>query len=184
MAEKECIYRETALAVFHDWIDKHGDVHTVDEIPEYEAIENLPAADVVEEENVLKFYYVRSIDEYWIGRRIDNFYYAEYDASCGQWVWSHSRYLPWGQHVVAPDTLWKEHTYPSEPEEIPFGEWLTGFIKKNNDTDVEPVRHGRWVYNSPEDNIPYCSECLMPQDSECNFCPSCGAKMGDEDVQV
>jgi NADH pyrophosphatase NudC (nudix superfamily) len=43
--------------------------------------------------------------------------------------------------------------------------------------DVEPVRHGEWVYNSPEDNIPYCSECLMPQDSECNFCPSCGAKM-------
>jgi hypothetical protein len=87
MDEKEYIEREAALAVFHDWIDQYGDVHTADEIPEYEAIENLPAA------------------------------------------------------------------------------------------DVEPVRHGEWVYNSPEDNIPYCSECLMPQDSECNFCPSCGAKM-------
>lgn len=42
----DCIEREAALAVFHDWIDKHGDVHTVDEIPEYEEIENLPAADV------------------------------------------------------------------------------------------------------------------------------------------
>ena len=42
---------------------------------------------------------------------------------------------------------------------------------------VEPKRKpGHWAYN-PGDNIPYCSECLMPQDSECNYCPSCGAKM-------
>lgn len=78
----------------------------------------------------LKFYYVRSIGEYWIGRRIDNFYYAEYDPKSRQWVWTHSRYLPWGKHVVSPTSLWKEHTYPSEPEEIPFEEWLQGFIKK------------------------------------------------------
>ena len=43
-------------------------------------------------------------------------------------------------------------------------------------TDVQPVRKGRWEYN-PGDNIPYCSECMMPQDTECNFCPSCGADM-------
>lgn len=50
--------------------------------------------------------------------------------------------------------------------------------------DVAPVVHGRWVYN-PGDNIPYCSECMMPQDSECNYCPNCGAKMdgGDNDDQ-
>lgn len=42
--------------------------------------------------------------------------------------------------------------------------------------DVQPVRHGRWEYN-PGDNIPYCSECMMPQDGECNFCPNCGADM-------
>ena len=42
--------------------------------------------------------------------------------------------------------------------------------------DVRPVRKGRWEYN-PGDNIPYCSECMMPQDTECNFCPSCGADM-------
>lgn len=47
--------------------------------------------------------------------------------------------------------------------------------------DVAPVVHGRWEYN-PGDNIPYCSECMMPQDSECNYCPICGAKMGDADV--
>ena len=38
------------------------------------------------------------------------------------------------------------------------------------------VVRGKWEYN-PGDNIPYCSECMMPQDSECNFCPNCGADM-------
>ena len=43
------------------------------------------------------------------------------------------------------------------------------------------VRSGKWVYNAPDDNIPYCSECLMPQDTECNYCPSCGVQMRCED---
>lgn len=46
-------------------------------------------------------------------------------------------------------------------------------------TDVRPVARGKWVYNDG-DNIPYCSECMMPQDSECNFCPNCGADMREE----
>ena len=41
------ISREAALSCFHDWIDQRGDVHEADEIPEYQAIEALPAADVV-----------------------------------------------------------------------------------------------------------------------------------------
>lgn len=102
-------------------------------------INSIPAADVVEEENILKFYYVRSIDEYWIGRRVDNFYYAEYDSKIRQWVWTHSRYLPWGEHIISTTSLWKEHTYPSKPEEIPFEDWLQGFIRKHIAADVEPV---------------------------------------------
>ena len=46
--------------------------------------------------------------------------------------------------------------------------------------DVRPVVRGRWEYN-PGDNIPYCSECMMPQDSEWRFCPNCGADMREED---
>lgn len=46
--------------------------------------------------------------------------------------------------------------------------------------DARPVVRGKWVYNAPFDNIPYCSECLMPQGSECNFCPNCGADMREE----
>ena len=41
-----------------------------------------------------------------------------------------SRYLPWGEHIVDENTLWKEYTYPSEPVEIDFTEWIRGFIKK------------------------------------------------------
>ena len=45
--------------------------------------------------------------------------------------------------------------------------------------DVRSVVWGKWVYNDG-DNIPYCSECMMPQDGECNFCPKCGADMRAE----
>ena len=145
------------------------------------AINAIPAADVVEEENILKFYYVRSIDEYWIGQRIDNFYYAEYDPKRCQRVWTHSRYLPWGEHVVSPTSLWKEHTYPSEPEEIPFAEWLQGFIKKHA-ADVRPVTRGEWIW---DDEGYHCSECFYHAYGETgevlsghwHYCPNCGAKM-------
>lgn len=106
-------------------------------------LREIPAAVVVEEENILKFYYVRSIDEYWIGRRVDNFYYAEYDSKTRQWVWTHSRHLPWGEHIISTTSLWKEHTYPSKPEEIPFADWLQGFIRKHIAADVEPKR--KWI---------------------------------------
>lgn len=53
---------------------------------------------------------------------------------------------------------------------------LSERIKSIPAADVVPVVHARWVYNKG-DNIPYCSACMMPQDSECNYCPSCGARM-------
>jgi len=125
----------------------------------------------------LKFYYVRSIGEYWIGRRIDNFYYAEYDPKSRQWVWTHSRYLPWGKHVVSPTSLWKEHTYPSEPEEIPFEEWLQGFIKKYAAEAIEVLSKklasgfGEWI--SVKELLPKktgwyfvaCNELCYPNES-------------------
>ena len=101
-------------------------------------IKSLPSADaVIREEDVLKFYYVESIDDYWIGRRMDNYYYADWHDGIG-FVWSKSRYLPWGEYVVAPETLWKEHTYPSEPKEMPFTEWIIGFMQKYGKTADRP----------------------------------------------
>lgn len=82
------------------------------------------------EENILKFYYCESEDDYLLGQRVDNFYYARYDKKCGEFVWCMSRWLPWGQRVTDKNTLWKEHTYPSEPIEISFADWLKGFLRK------------------------------------------------------
>ena len=39
--ENDLIHREDALNCFHDWIDQRGDVHTADEMPEYQRIEQL-----------------------------------------------------------------------------------------------------------------------------------------------
>lgn len=94
--------------------------------------------DVIEEEDILKFYYCESEDEYYIGKRIDTMYYAKYSQT--GFVWFMSRNLPWGEHVVDPKALWKEHTYPSEPKEIPFFEWLQGFMKKECLGTVEECR--------------------------------------------
>ena len=86
------------------------------------------------EEDILKFYYVESLDDYWIGKRLDTMYYAEWNFDLQAFVWTHSKYLLWGEHVVAPNTLWKEYTYPSEPKEISFGKWIKGFLKKYGNT--------------------------------------------------
>ena len=40
----DLISREDALNCFHDWIDRRGDAHTADEMPEYQRIEQLPSA--------------------------------------------------------------------------------------------------------------------------------------------
>lgn len=155
-----------------------------------ELLKEIPAADVVKEENILKFYYVRSIDEYWIGRRLDTLYYARYEAENQQWVWTHSRYLPWGEHVVSPTSLWKEHTYPSEPEEISFTDWLKGFVKKHIAADVRPVVKAEWERPkgfTPRSWIFVCSKCgdrayfpvpkYFPKGCGYSFCPNCGADM-------
>ena len=47
----DLIRRADALSCFHDWIDAHGDVHTADEMPEYQRIEQLPDAQPEESMN-------------------------------------------------------------------------------------------------------------------------------------
>ena len=158
-------------------------------------IESLPSATrPTDEEDQLKFYYVESIDDYWVGRRLDNFYYANWHEDLG-FVWSHSRYLPWGEHIVDETTLWKEHTYPSEPVEMPFTDWIVGFVKKYFAT--RPT--GRWRCDD-DDSLIYdtytCSECkkqiTVDAKRECDigfiiddfkFCPNCGAIMQGGDAE-
>lgn len=85
----------------------------------------------VYEEDVLKFYYCESKDEYFVGKRVDTLYYATVCPKTFCKTFRMSRYLPWGQHIVSEHTAWKEWTYPSEPKEIDFSEWLKGWINKN-----------------------------------------------------
>ena len=53
-------------------------------------------------------------------------YYAKYGP--GGFTWFMSRYLPWGTDG-----------YPSEPKEIPFMEWIEGFISKHMNDGWIPV---------------------------------------------
>lgn len=50
-------------------------------------------------------------------------------------------------------------------------------------TDVETVRHGKWLINS-DGYYPYCSECKEEPKSGImtHYCPFCGAKMEKSDV--
>ena len=133
---------------------------------EYEKIGTVEACrEAVKEEDALKFYYCESEDDYYIGKRVGNFYYARYGETGFEWFMS--RYLPWGEHVIAPNTLWKEHIYPSEPKEIPFFEWLQGFIKRYCGGTVEECRE------TMEKQKP-----KKPRDIEYDYsyfiCPTCG----------
>lgn len=103
---------------------------TLAKLREYEELGSVESLSKrVKEEDVLKFYYCESLDEYLVGRRCGTMYYADI-TKMGDLHFFMSRYLPWGEHIVSPDTLWKECTYPSEPKEIPFTEWLRGYIKQ------------------------------------------------------
>lgn len=104
-------------------------IEAIKEIQQYREIGTVEELkNSTREEDIFKFYYCESEDDYYIGKRVGNFYYARYGKT--GFTWFMSRYLPWGEHVIAPNTLWKEHTYPSEPKEILFFEWLQGFMKK------------------------------------------------------
>lgn len=114
-------------------------IQALEEIQAYRAIGTVEELqNAVMEEDVLKFYYCESEDSYLLGIRVDNFYYAHWDGK--RFVFDMSRYLPWGKHVVAPETAWKEHTYPTEPKEIDFSTWLQGFIKKECGGTIEELQ--------------------------------------------
>lgn len=62
------------------------------------------------------------------------------------------------------------------------GAWETqNRVRELPAADVQPVRHGRWIWDS---NAPYrehgaykCSNCDGHSDFEENYCPNCGARM-------
>ena len=122
----------------HAWNYARGMEHTADIIRKH----------MKNEEDVLKFYYCESEDDYYLGQRVQNMYYARYADGC--FTWFMSRYLPWGERVTAPETAWKEYTYPTEPKEIPFTEWLEGFIRKHMNDGWIPVKEA--LPEEPKEN--------------------------------
>ena len=174
-------------------------ISALEEIQQYR--ETRPAEEIkkaVREEDILKFYYCESEDDYYIGKRKENFYYARYGETGFEWFMS--RYLPWGEHVVKHNTLWKEYTYPSEPKEITFFEWLQGFLKKYCGGTVEECREAvekqkpkkriypktalERYYHAPE--CPNCKRELKPRIcgytlSQAigiySYCPWCGQNL-------
>ena len=63
-------------------------------------------------------------------------------------------------------------------------------IKSHPTTDVQEVRHGKWIYEDSDIGwadykCSTCGECYVleagtPQENKYNFCPNCGAKMDKE----
>ena len=161
-------------------------IKALEEVQQYRAIGTVEELQKAEkEEDILKFYYCDSEDSYLVGLRIGNFYYAHYID--GRWVFDMSRHLPWGEHVVDDTTAWKEYTYPSEPKEINFSEWLNGFIKKECGgtpeecrAAVEKQRAKKVIDNMPtDDDVWYqCPTCKGDLTNIRGFhCPYCGQKL-------
>lgn len=144
-------------------VQKYREIGTVEELK-----------NSTREEDILKFYYCESEDDYYIGKRVGNFYYARYGKT--GFTWFMSRYLPWGEHVIAPNTLWKEHTYPSEPKEIPFFEWLQGFMKKYCGGTAEECREAieKQIPKIPDYEGDGYADGYMVYDTW--ICPNCGTK--------
>ena len=170
-------------------------VKSLEEIRQYRAIGTVEELQKAEkEEDILKFYYCDSEDSYLVGLRIGNFYYAHYID--GRWVFDMSRHLPWGEHVVDDTSAWKEHTYPSEPKEINFSEWLNGFINKECGGTPEECRAAveKQKAKKPkeyEDKFYACATCgnvllhkwekyptkLMDKKNGLPYCLGCGQRI-------
>lgn len=61
-------------------------------------------------------------------------------------------------------------------------EWCLEKLKGLLAADVQPVRHGRWIEQSPDFDlcgVAYykCSECGKEQQLNSHYCQFCGAKM-------
>lgn len=169
-------------------------IKVLEEVQRYRAIGTVDELQKSEkEEDILKFYYCDSEDRYLIGLRIDNFYYAHYID--GRWVFDMSRYLPWGKHVVDDTTAWKEYTYPSEPREINFSEWINGFINKECGGTPEECQAAvdKQKEKKPcKENIiwhcPTCGEEIYWDtdygQQKFRYCPDCGQKLDWSDEEV
>lgn len=65
--------------------------------------------------------------------------------------------------------------------------WIEMAMDKQEDADVQEVRHGHWIreVKEIEDTVyfkAFCSICNRRVIVKYNFCPHCGAKMDEEEA--
>ena len=69
----------------------------------------------------------------------------------------------------------------SEPPDAHYPHWYADKIKSIPAADIEPVKHGRWIQQPLNGtHIWRCSKCETIGSPQWNYCPKCGAKMGDK----
>lgn len=74
--------------------------------------------------------------------------------------------------------LWNLHK--AEPDNFHYTE-LKAWLEALPAEDVQPVKHGQWVIDNPEQVLMHCSNCKWRNlNWKWKYCPYCGAKMDGE----
>lgn len=134
----------------------------------------IPSAEPkTDEESELRFYYVESIDGYWIGQRLDNFYYADWHEGLG--YISRQDALDILDDFEADIELGKRDSYKAHREKLlslPSAEPKTGGWMKVIDEETPNVT--KWHYE--------CDQCGAGRfENGQQYCSRCGARMLGED---
>lgn len=152
----DCVERQAALDCFHDWIDKRGDVHTADEMPEYSAIEALPS---VQPEST-------------IGQLNTDGQSTKMDVISRRAV------------IDALDALCdRECEYSKKQRSFMCGACRLGsaFDVIDELPSIQPQRmRGKWIPQGWNDTYCKCSCCdamYVTAEIPYNYCPNCGADM-------
>lgn len=69
----------------------------------------------------------------------------------------------------------------AHPNAYHLTNYATLILREAPTIEAEPVKHGRWVqlpFNGT--HIWRCSKCETLGSPQWNYCPKCGAKMGDK----
>lgn len=98
------------------------------------------------------------------------------------------------QRLIDADALHSEIS--KWPDSVMYKDWVQSAIATapTVPSDVQPVRHGRWITEDEYyvDDTYICSACGYEfiitdgdlESNELNYCPRCGAKMDDKDINV
>lgn len=62
--------------------------------------------------------------------------------------------------------------------------WIEMAMDKQEDADVQEVRHGHWIFSGDyTSTCSYCNDDVdVDHEKEPKYCPNCGAKMDEEEA--